>query len=131
MNAVIDLASQREIQDQHFQVDLCWTRAKLATWGRVCHERGLGYPSMAAIERAIFGRGGRYTGPELPEDLEIIDGIIARAPIDYRIVLVESYTKSGPSKVHAARLMLPLRSYWRRRTNAERYVCIELARATV
>lgn len=127
MNAVLE-----QTEHHTFDIaaaDLCWTRARLASWGRLCREKGMGYPSMAAIERAIFGRGGRYTGPALPEDLEIIDTIVARAPIGHKTMLVESYTKDGSGRAHATRLFLSLRSYWRRRTSAELYVCRMLSEA--
>lgn len=121
LNAVLEyfpLPTPEEIQ----AVDLCWTRAKLGQWGSRCRVLGLGYPSMSTTERARIGRGGRYTGPSLPPDLEDIDQVIARGPAHHRKVLVEAYTKRGSGRKHAARLGFSVRDYWRRKTKAEEYV---------
>jgi hypothetical protein len=83
---------------------------------------GVGYPSMAATERARIGRGGRFTGPALSPELEEIDAIVAAAPPKHRQILVEAYTKGGTGRKHAARLGFSVRDYWRRKTEAEVYV---------
>lgn len=107
-------------------IDLCWTCARLATWGRMVRERGSGYPSMAAHERARVGRGGKYTGPHLPDDLAELDRLIQRSPPQHKRLIVEAYTKHGRSADHAARLRLSVRDYWRRKTRAELFVCRRL-----
>jgi hypothetical protein len=103
-------------------VDLCWTRAKLTQWGRKCRALGTGFPSMSTTEKARIGRGGRFSGPALPPDLEEIDVIVSRAPKHHQAILVEAYTKSGSGSQHAGRLRFSLRDYWRRKTEAEEHV---------
>jgi len=107
-------------------VDLCWTCAKLSQWGRRVRERGSGFPSMAATERARVGRGGTYTGPHMTDDLVELDRLIQRSPPQHKRMIVEAYTKHGRSRDHAARLGLSVRNYWRRKSQAELYVCRRL-----
>lgn len=100
-------------------MELHWIRLKLAQWGRRCRAIGVGFPSMSATEKARIGRGGVFTGPALPPDLEEIDAAVSRAPVEHKKVLVECYTKSGHWRDHAARLSLTERTYFRQKKGAE------------
>ena len=77
---------------------------------------------MAATEKARIGRGGIPGTQELPEGVQAIDMIVARSTHSHRVILVESYTKGGSTRQHAARLGISNGDYWRRRTKAEEYV---------
>jgi hypothetical protein len=77
---------------------------------------------MAATEKARIGRGGIPGTLELPERVQAIDVIVARSPRAHKVMLVESYTKGGTTRQHAARLGLSNGDYWRRRTRAEEHV---------
>lgn len=101
---------------------LDWTVCKLNEWGRWVRDRGIGFPPMAATEKARIGRGGRELNRELPPDLEVIDQAVAAAPIDYKAILVEHYTKFGFASEKAARLGISRSSYFTRKTSAERYI---------
>lgn len=107
---------------KYSEAELCWIRAKLSLWGRRCRAIGLGYPSMAATEKARIGRGGSFSGPSLPPDLEEIDYAVTTSPRDYRIVLIERYTKHGTAHVHAARLLIAESTYFARLKSAERHI---------
>lgn len=100
---------------------LDWTISKLSQWGRVVRDNGIGYPSMAAIEKAIFGRGGACLFP-LPPDLEVIDNAVARSPIDFKVILIEHYTKSGYPSEKAAHLGISRSTYYARKASAERHI---------
>lgn len=102
--------------------DLYWIRLKLAQWGRLCRAVGMGYPGMSATEKAARGRGGRFDGPSLPDDLAEVDSVIAIAPPQHKLILVECYTKYGDYKDHAARLRLSVDAYYRRKNLAEKHV---------
>ena len=108
--------------DRELAVSLCVARAMLSQWGRCCRATSGGYPTMAATEKARIGRGGIPGTSELPERVRVIDMIVARLTIDHKAILVESYTKGGTTRQHAARLGLSSGSYWRRRTMAEQQV---------
>jgi hypothetical protein len=124
MNAALDCVPLTPLDLN--AVDLCWTCAKLAHWGRCVRERGAGFPSMTSHEKARIGRGGVYTGPSMPDDLVELDRIVFLAPPQHKRVIVEVYTKHGRSADHAARLQLSVRDYWRRKTRAEQFVCRRL-----
>lgn len=120
---VIDRSSESEqLAAREQAVALCVARAMLSQWGRCCRAMSGGYPTMAATEKARIGRGGIPGTQELPERVRAIDAIVARLATSYRIILVESYTKGGTTRQHAARLGLSSGDYWRRRTRAEEQV---------
>jgi hypothetical protein len=102
---------------------LDWTVSKLGQWGRMVRDHGIGYPSMAAIEKAIFGRGGgRDPLSHLPPDLEVIDNAVARSPVEYKTVLIEHYTKTGHVSEKWAHLGISRSTYFQRKASAERHV---------
>lgn len=103
-------------------MELYWIRRQLWLWGRLCRAVGVGYPSMCATEKARVGRGGSFDGPNLPPDIAELDTVIARAPPQHKLILVEAYTKGGDYHDHAARLMLSVDSYYRRKKSAELYL---------
>lgn len=94
-------------------------RATLAQWGIRCRARGIGYPMMAATEKARIGRGGLFDGPYLPPDLERVDVAVARLEPQHKLVIVECYTHFGTHEDHMIRLRLPRTSYYRRKNLAE------------
>lgn len=102
---------------------LDWTICKLNEWGRWVRDRTGGYPSMAATEKARVGRGGRgELNTELPPDLRVIDEAVAMAPVDYKAVLVEHYTKHGLGTEKAAHLGVSRQTYYLRKRSAERHI---------
>jgi len=109
--------------------DLYWIRMRLTAWGRLCRAVGIGYPNMAATERARVGRGGSFDGPSLPDDLAEIDVEVARSPPQHKLILVEVYTKDAHWRDHAARLRLSADSYFRRKKTAEVYLNTRLRSA--
>jgi hypothetical protein len=121
--AFMETLSEREqLAAREQAINLCVARAMLSQWGRCCRAMSGGYPTMAATEKARIGRGGIPGTLELPERVQAIDVIVARSAPCYRIILVESYTKGGTTRQHAARLGLSSGDYWRRRTRAEEHV---------
>lgn len=110
-------------------IELHWIRIKLNEWGRRSRAVGIGYPTMAATEKARVGRGGAFNGPSLPPDLEEIDAAVSRADPQHRLILVECYTKGGQWRDHAARLRLSADSYFRRKKKAELVLYLTLRRA--
>jgi DNA-directed RNA polymerase specialized sigma24 family protein len=119
----LDHSSEREqLAAREQAINLCVARAMLSQWGRCCRASSGGYPTMAATEKARIGRGGIPGTQELPERVRAIDVIVARSPRAHRVMLVESYTKGGTTRQHAARLGLSSGDYWRRRTRAEEHV---------
>jgi hypothetical protein len=112
---------------KYSEAELCWIKAKLTQWGRRCRALGLGYPGMSATEKARIGRGGSFDGPCLPPDLEEIDHAVTVSPRDYRIVLIERYTKHGNAQIHAARLLIAESTYFARLKSAERHINNSLA----
>ena len=102
--------------------DLHFIRMQLSLWGRLCRAMGLGYPTMAATEKARIGRGGVFNGPSLPDDIAELDGLIARSPPQHKLIIVEAYTKGGDYRDHAARLRLSVDAYYRRKKSAEVYL---------
>lgn len=106
---------------------LDWTVCKLNEWGRWVRDRGIGYPPMAATEKARIGRGGKgELNKELPPDLEVIDQAVASAPIDFKAVLVEHYSKHGYATEKAARLGISRQTYYKRKTSAERHIATSI-----
>jgi DNA-directed RNA polymerase specialized sigma24 family protein len=105
------------------QTGIAGTVALLLQWGRRVRDRGLGYPSMAAIEKARVGRGfGREAITELPPDLQAVDLAVSQSPVDFKAVLVEHYTKAGFGSEKAARLGISRSTYYQRKASAERHV---------
>jgi hypothetical protein len=99
--------------------DLNWLRGMLAQWGLRNRARGIGYPSMSAETKAIYGRGGSFDGPYMPPDLERLDVAVARLEPPHKSVIVEVYTHWGTHEDHMIRLRLPKWSYYRRKNLAE------------
>lgn len=106
--------------------ELFWLRRKLTQWGRLCRALGVGYPTMAATEKAARGRGGAFDGPSLPDDLAIIDLCVARCPPQHKLILVECYTKAGDYREHSARLRLSVDAWYRRKNKAEVFLNTQL-----
>ena len=102
--------------------DLCSIRIRLTAWGRLCRAVGIGYPTMAATERARIGRGGAFDGPYLPDDLAALDLAVARSEPHHKLIIVECYTKRGDWAEHAARLRLSKPTFFRRKNIAEKRV---------
>lgn len=102
-------------------MELYWIRIKLAQWGRICRATGIGYPNMAATEKARIGRGGLFERA-LPEDLAEIDLAVTRSPPQHKRILVECYTKDAHWRDHAARLQLSTDAYFRQKKKAEVYL---------
>ena len=102
--------------------DLAWIRRQLYHWGLICRARGIGYPTMAATEKARIGRGGTFDGPSLPPDLQEVDIAVCRLEPQHKLVIVECYTHYGTHHDHMIRLRLPERTYFRRKNLAENRV---------
>jgi hypothetical protein len=100
-------------------MELYWLRLKLGQWGRRCRAIGLGYPTMSSHEQARIGRGGAFTGPTLPPDLEEIDYAVTISPPNHKMIIVECYTKEGTRHEHAARLYLSEAAFYARKKKAE------------
>lgn len=97
-------------------------RRCLTLWGRLGRAIGIGYPTMAATEKARIGRGGSFDGPSLPDDIAELDALISRSPPQHKLIIVETYTKSGNYEDHAARLRISVDAFFRRRKTAEVYL---------
>jgi hypothetical protein len=102
--------------------DLDYLRSRLKLWGRICSALGIGFPSMAATERARIGRGGVFDGPNIPDFLADVDHAVSVAPPQHKLVIVETYTKNGNYRDHAARMQISVDAYYRRRNKAEVYL---------
>lgn len=99
----------------------------LVVWGRMVRDRGPGYPSMSSHEKARIGRGGgRDPLVRLPPDIEVIDNAVTAAPVDYKAVLIEHYTKGGYVNEKAAHLRISRSTYYARKASAERHVANEI-----
>lgn len=103
---------------------LDWTITKLYEWGRWVRDNGIGYPPMSATEKARIGRGGKPgdRSDALPAEIEAIDRAVCVAPVDFKTVLIEHYTKFGYNAEKAARLGISRQTYYQRKASAERYV---------
>lgn len=103
---------------------LDWTITKLREWGRWVRDRGIGYPNMAATEKARVGRGGLPGQEETsyPPDIEVIDRAVAESPTDYKTIIVEHYTKTGFTTEKAAHLGISRQTYYQRKASAERHI---------
>jgi hypothetical protein len=108
--------------------NLIGIRIQLTRWGRICRALGIGYPSMAATEKARIGRGGSFNGPSLPPDLEEIDHEVTIAPIEHKRVIIEVYTKTGTWREHALRLGFGKDLYYDSRKRAEVYLNSQLCK---
>lgn len=102
--------------------DLYALRRYLAVWGRLSRAIGIGYPTMSAETKAIYGRGGAFNGASLPDDIAELDAHISRCPPQHKMILVETYTKNGNYEDHAARLRISVDAFYRRRKRAEVYL---------
>lgn len=109
-------------------MELHWIRVKLYEWGLRNRVRGIGYPSMAATEKARVGRGGSFSEPSLPQDLEEIDHAVACLEPHHRLVIAECYTHSGSHSDHMIRLRMSPSTYFRRKNVAEKKVYCFLQR---
>lgn len=103
-------------------MQLHWIRLKLYQWGRLNRAQAIGYPTMATTEKARVGRGGSFSEPTLPPDLEEIDTVIRTSRPQHKLILVEHYTKDGTAQEHAAHLSLAVGTYYRRKKLAESHV---------
>lgn len=92
----------------------------LCQWGRRVRDRGIGYPSHAAHESLRSGGRGDMAG--LPPDLEAVDRAVALAPVDFKAILVEHYTKDGYNTEKAAHLGISRKTYYQRKASAERHI---------
>lgn len=103
---------------------LDWTIAKLYEWGRWVRDNGIGYPPMSTTEKARIGRGGKPgdRSDALPGELEAIDRAVSTAPVEYKTLLIEHYTKFGYNSEKAVRLGISRQTYYQRKASAERYV---------
>jgi hypothetical protein len=97
-------------------------RRYLTLWGRMSRALGIGYPTMSATEKARVGRGGAFDGPSMPDDIATLDAHISRCPPQHKLIIVETYTKNGDYRDHAARLRLSVDAFYRRRKTAEVYL---------
>jgi hypothetical protein len=97
-------------------------RRYLTLWGRMSRALGIGYPTMAATEKARIGRGGAFNWPSMPDDIATLDAHISRCPPQHKLIIVETYTKGGDFRDHAARLQLSVDAFYRRRKRAEVYL---------
>lgn len=102
--------------------NLIGIRIQLTRWGRISRALGIGYPTMAATEKARVGRGGSFNGPSLPPDLAEIDYEVTISPFEHKRVIIEVYTKSGAWREHALRLGMGRDMYYDSRKRAEVYL---------
>lgn len=103
-------------------VNIYWTRLQLWRWGRAVKECGIGFPSMSAHEQIRSGVGVMAIERQLPDDLEAVNNAVTMAPIDYKILLIEHYTKEGTAEQHAARIGIKRSSYFDRKKAAEKHI---------
>lgn len=116
-----------DVQDPTKYTGLACTVDLLYQWGRMVRDHGIGFPPMAATEKARIGRGGgQDLNTPFPPDLEAVDRAVTRAPIDYKTVLVEHYTKFGYITEKAAHLGISRETYYKRRAAGERHIANEL-----
>lgn len=106
--------------------ELCALRSRLRLWGRICCAIGIGYAPMSSHEKARIGRGGVFDGAHIPDFLADIDACVSRAPHEHKRIIVETYTKSGTYRDHAARLALSVDAFYRHRNKAEVYLNTQL-----
>jgi hypothetical protein len=121
---LISLAEAREIWPEppplaRPRLDLHWIRKQLYHWGLRNRAQGIGYPTMSAETKAIYGRGGRFEGPNLPPDLEEIDVAVRKLKPGHKEIIAECYTHGGTHQDHMIRLRLPERTYFHRKKTAE------------
>jgi uncharacterized protein with PIN domain len=103
-------------------MNLSWIRIKLYEWGVRNRVRGIGYPTMSTTEKARVGRGGGFSEPQLPQDLEEIDQAVRRLDQEHKAIIAECYTHYGTHLEHMARLRLPETTYYRKKKVAEQRV---------
>jgi len=103
-------------------MNLHWVRRQLYHWGLMNRAHGIGYPTMAATEKARIGRGGVFEGPNLPQDLEEVDLAVRRLEPQHKLVIAECYTHYGTHMDHMIRLRMSERTYFRRKNIAEQRV---------
>ncbi len=109
-------------------MELSWIRRQLYQWGLRNRARGIGYPNMAATEKARIGRGGAFQEGYLPPDLEEIDLAVRLLESRDRAVIAECYTHSGTHSDHMIRLRMSEATYFRRKKVAETNVYCLLQR---
>lgn len=109
-------------------MNLHWIRVLLMQWGARNRAQGIGYPTMAATEKARVGRGGLFREPELPQDLAEVDAAVNQLEPQHRMIIAECYTHRGTHADHAIRLRLSEASYYRRKKVAEQRVNAALTR---
>lgn len=103
-------------------MDMGLIRTKLHEWGLRNRAQGIGYPTMSATEKARVGRGGAYTEPSLPDDLEAIDLAVRQLPPQHKLMIAECYTHRGTHDDHMIRLRMARATYFRRKNIAEQRV---------
>lgn len=100
-------------------MELHWIRRQLYHWGLMNRAQGIGYPTMATMEKARIGRGGAPVGRSLPPDLEDVDIAVRRLEPQHKMVIAECYTHFGTHSDHMIRLRMPETTYFRRKKIAE------------
>jgi hypothetical protein len=96
-----------------------WIRRQLYEWGKRCRAMGIGYPNMSTTEKMRVGRGGKFSEPELPPDLVLVDLAVQRVEPQHKLVIAECYTHFGTHIDHMIRLQMPESTYFRRKKLAE------------
>jgi hypothetical protein len=102
--------------------ELHWIRRQLYHWGLRNRAQGIGYPSMSAETKAIYGRGGSFDGPNLPQDLIEVDMAVRRLKPGHKEIIAECYTHGGTHSDHMIRLRLAASTYFARKKSAEQKV---------
>jgi len=95
---------------------------QLWRWGRAVKEHGIGYPSMSSHEQIRSGVGVIAIEKALPEDLEAVNAAITRAPVDFKVLLIEHYSKDGTAGQHARRIGIDRSTYFTRKKSAEKHI---------
>lgn len=126
-----DEAARREQQaieagEPNKYTGLMWTVDLLYRWGKMVRDNGIGYPHMAATEKARIGRGGKDHSTPFTPDLEAVDRAVTKAPVDFKTILVEHYTKFGYVSEKAAHLGISRQTYYQRKASAERHIATEI-----
>lgn len=77
---------------------------------------------MSAHEQIRSGAGVMTIEIALPDDLEAVNTAVTRAPVDYKILLIEHFTKDGTAEQHAARMGLKRAKYFELKKSAEKHI---------
>lgn len=102
------------------------TQRRLEEWGRWGKSGETGPPDVQSSFRLVGGRAIRSTAPgaEMPADIAEIDGIVKRAPEDYRTILQQYYQRGVGVRMKdlALRMGISVRSYSNFLKQAEKHV---------